>query len=114
MNQPILTCQIADGIGKAVSLSHELVDDQTVQQFRAELQGIVDAGASSIELDMARVNMVSSMAICAIITVDRQLKAKGGRLHLRAVQRFTLDIFNHMRLDELLDIEAPDDLTLVA
>jgi anti-anti-sigma factor len=114
MERQILSWQLIGDVAEAVSDSYELIDDQTVQLFRGKLQEMVDAGASSIELDMSQVRIVSSMAICAIITVDRQLKARGGRLRLRAVQPFTLDIFSHMRLDELLDIEAFDDLTLVA
>lgn len=101
------------GVGEARVSSNELIDDETVKQFRDELMELVLSGLSDLELDMSRVHMVSSTAICAVIMVDRKLKERGGRLRLRKVHSGSLQVFSYMRLHELLDIEALEDLIAV-
>lgn len=114
MNSELVKWTVADGVGTAAVETYELIDDQTVRGFRESLGSIVEAGATDVWLNMAEVRMVSSMAICAVISVDNELKKLGGRLRLREVNSGALEVFSHMRLDELLDIEASDDMTLVA
>ena len=111
MMRGIVESKLTDGVGNARVVSYELIDEQTVTFFRQSLMDLVDAGASEIELDMSQVNILSSMAICALITVDRKLRergegdGRGGRLRLRQVHPGSLEVFSYMRLDELLDIE---------
>ena len=98
-----------EGVGEARVSSNELIDEETVTQFRDELIELAMSGVSDLELDMSQVHMVSSMAICAVITIDRKLQERGGRLRLRNVHAFALEVFSYMRLHELLDIEAIED-----
>ena len=105
MMRGIVESTLTDGLGKARVNSYELIDEQTVTLFQQGLMELVDAGASEIELDMSEVNILSSMAICAVITVDRKLREGGGRLRLREVHSGSLEVFSYMRLHELLDIE---------
>lgn len=105
MMHGIVESTLKDGLGNARVNSYELIDEQTVTLFQQGLMELVDAGASEIELDMSEVNILSSMAICTVITVDRKLRDRGGRLRLRKVHSGSLEVFSYMRLHELLDIE---------
>ncbi len=114
MNIEIVTCTPSDRFSSAKVETYELIDDQTVRRFRESLGEIVESGATDIQLDMSEVRMLSSMAICAVISIDNQLKKLGGRLRLREIQPVAFEVSRHMRLGEILDIEASDDMTLVA
>lgn len=105
MVRQIIESRTTDGLAEAKVKSYELIDEQTVLLFRDGLKAILDTGAYDVELDLSQVNMVSSMAICAVITIDRELKDRGGRLRLRQVHSGCLEVFSHMKLHELLDIQ---------
>jgi anti-anti-sigma regulatory factor len=104
MENDILTSNLIDCCATAQVESYELIDDQTVGRFRLALEQLVGRGAKSVKLDMTKVLMLSSVAICALIAVDRELKQRGGQLELQKVGPNCLDIFAHMRLHELLVI----------
>lgn len=111
MKASMLTATIQEDRAVARVETYELIDEQTVCRFRDELMTVVNSGVRSIDLDMSNVRMLSSVALCAVITVDRKLKDAGGHLRLREVSSNCLDVFEYMRLHELLDISPAQDET---
>lgn len=114
MTDPIITWTPSNNVVRSRVETYELIDEFTVRRFRTELEQIVATGVESIELNMSQVQMVSSMAICVVISIDGALKKRGGRLRLREVHTGSLEVFSYMRLHELLDIQAASSPELAA
>ncbi len=110
----ILTTELHAGTAWTRVDTYELIDAQTVRRFRLELESLAGSLSGDIELDLSRVRMLSSMAICAVIAVDARLKRSDSRLRLRNVDGECLRVFRHMRLHELLDIQAMSPSELAA
>lgn len=109
MMRGIVESELCDGVGSAWVTSCELMDERTVSSFREGLDDLVTRGAHEIELDLSRIQILSSSAICVVIDIDRRLRERGGRLRLRKVHAGCLEVFSHMRLHELLDIQSTAD-----
>lgn len=90
--------------------TYELIDDQTIRQFGDVMDELRAAGAKRITIDMFKVEILSSMAICVLVNNHRKLNANGGRLHIRNARATCLEVFSFMRLHELLDIEPASEL----
>lgn len=90
--------------------THELIDEQTVRQFSDAIDEMRASGVQRITIDMHQVEMLSSMAICVLVNNDRKLRAQGGELHIQNARSTCLEVFSFMRLHEVLNIEASQEL----
>ncbi|HEX4612833.1 MAG TPA: STAS domain-containing protein [Urbifossiella sp.] len=68
-----------------------------------ELADIRAAAGPGLALDLSAVEFLSSTALSRFVTLDRQLKAAGGRLSLLNVRPDVRRVFAVTRLDALLD-----------
>jgi anti-anti-sigma factor len=68
-----------------------------------ELAGARAAASPGLALDLSAVAFLSSTALTRLVELDRELRARGGRLSLVNVRADVRQVFAVTRLDALLD-----------
>ncbi len=74
-------------------------------EFRSQLQGLVQESPKMIVIDLSGVKMVDSVGIGVIIATHNSLKKSDGELRLTNVANDIFKLFNTMRLDHHFTIE---------
>lgn len=85
--------------GASISLEVDLVASQ-LATIRARIKSLVDQGASSLEIDMAKVRMVDSMGIGLLVAAHNSLSRRGGALRIKNLSDDLVKLFKSMRLDQ--------------
>jgi anti-anti-sigma factor len=67
---------------------------------------IEHVGCTELVLEFDNVRFVSSIGLTVLLTLNRQLRAVGGRLIIRNVHPPVCEIFAVTRLDTLLEVHA--------
>ncbi|MCW7755058.1 STAS domain-containing protein [Desulfobotulus sp. H1] len=73
--------------------------------FRTELQNLIQDSSGDIELDLAGVEMVDSVGIGVIIATHNSLTRQNRRLKVVNVARDIYSLFSTMRLDRHFSVE---------
>lgn len=90
-----------------VSLCGEL-DLATAGQLRRCLAAVVqeDPAPRRLVLDLSDLTFVDASGISALLTVQRSLDARGGRLLLRSPSRLVRRVVRVLDLEQLLPVET--------
>jgi anti-anti-sigma factor len=85
-----------------------------VEAIRGQLLDLADASrGAGLELDLRRVGFLGASALGLFVALDKRLRAGGGRLALRGVHPWLVELFAVTRLDEVLDIrQRPESCPL--
>lgn len=70
----------------------------------AKLNEMLEAGATRIVIDFEKLEYLSSSGLRVIISVEKRLKEKGGRLFLSSLSETVENLFSITRLYELFNI----------
>ena len=103
---PVLDTRVVEtGSTVLVALSGEL-DLATAPQLRSCLAPLVTARTAPDELvlDLSALTFLDASGISALLTVQRALAARGGRLALRSPSRLVRRVVKVLDLDGLLPI----------
>ncbi|MDY0162157.1 STAS domain-containing protein [Desulfobotulus sp.] len=73
--------------------------------FRTELQNLIQENSGDIHLDLAGVEMVDSVGIGVIIATHNSLNRKGRKLKVVNVAKDIYSLFSTMRLDRHFSVE---------
>ena len=91
-------------------VNSKILDEQNIQELGAALFSLVDGDEGrKFLLDFAAVEFLSSAALGKLITLDKKVKAKGGRLILCSVNPQIYEVFAITRLNKLFSI-AEDEM----
>lgn len=101
---------VRDGLGK-VEVSGE-VDLYTAPRFKEDLLALIDAGATSVIVDLTNVTFIDSTALGVLISGVKRLHETDGRLLVVASSRPVVRILAITGLDKVLTIFATPEAAL--
>jgi len=83
----------------------KILDESNIQIIGNQLFNLVDEDhRQKIVLDFTNVEYLSSAALGKLITMDKKVKAAGGKLRLCAIRPDIKEVFKITRLDKLFQI----------
>jgi anti-sigma B factor antagonist len=83
----------------------KILDESNIQIIGNQLFSLVDEDhRQKIVLDFTNVEYLSSAALGKLITLDKKVKASGGKLRLCSIRSDILEVFKITRLDKLFTI----------
>lgn len=83
----------------------KILDESNIQIIGNQLFSLVDEDhREKIVLDFTNVEYLSSAALGKLITMDKKVKAAGGKLRLCSIRSDILEVFKITRLDRLFTI----------
>ncbi len=91
-----------------------ITDDRRIEELAQELFDLVDAGdRKKLVVSLSSVAILSSAGLGKLITLNKKVTARGGKLKLSDMSADLCKVFSVTRLDRLFDIE-PDEAHAVA
>ena len=82
------------------------ITSSVAQEFKEELQTLIDGGVRRLAIDMAEVLMIDSIGLGILINAHNSLSDLGGRLCVSNVSPDILNLFKTMRLDRHFEVIA--------
>jgi anti-sigma B factor antagonist len=91
----------------------KILDENNIQVIGNQLFGLVEEeGRKKIVLDFSNVEYLSSAALGKLITMDKKVKAAGGKLRLCSIRPDIYEVFAITKLNKLFDIKDDQDQAL--
>jgi len=103
----VISAETPEWPGALIVARGEL-DVQSVPELRARLAEAIDAGKTSIVVDLAEVSFIDSLSLSALVGARRRLDDL-GRLAIVAVHEYVLLILQATGLEQVLDVFATRD-----
>jgi anti-sigma B factor antagonist len=96
-------------------VDRKILDEANIQELGQELfQLVEDDGRKSLLLNFSSVEFLSSAALGKLITLDRKVKAHGGKLKLSNIRPEIYEVFAITKLNKLFDIKDDEADALAA
>ena len=93
----------------------KIVEDINIQELGAEMfQLIEEEKREKLLLNFSTVDFLSSAALGKLITLDKKVKAHGGKLKLTNIRPEIYEVFAITRLNRLFDIKDDEADALAA
>jgi len=93
----------------------KILDEANIQELGQELFGLVEEeNRKSLCLNFTNVDLLSSAALGKLITLDKKVKAHGGKLKLCNIRPQIYQVFVITRLHKLFDIKNDEAEALAA
>lgn len=93
----------------------KIIEDLGIQELGQELFQLVESGnCRKIVLNFSAVDFLSSAALGKLITLDKKVKAKAGKLKLCNIRPEIYEVFAITRLNRLFDIKDEEADALAA
>ncbi len=94
-----------------VKLTTDQLGEAEIQAVGKKLFGVADRlGSSTLILDLARVDFLTSTALGKLVGLNKRVRAGGGRLVLVNVRDLVREVFAVTCLDRVLDVrKGPGD-----
>lgn len=106
---------VVDGITVVSFVQSKILSEPDVQTLGEELFGLVDRdGCKSLVLDFQNVQFCSSAVIGKLVILDRKVKSKKGKLRLCRMAPGIREVFQIIRLDQVLEIKDTREEALAA
>jgi anti-sigma B factor antagonist len=94
-----------NGVTIARFTDKKILDESNIQIIGNQLFSLVDEDhRQKIVLDFTNVEYLSSAALGKLITMDKKVKAAGGKLRLCSIRSDIKEVFKITRLDKLFQI----------
>lgn len=88
----------------------KILDETNIQIIGNQLFGLVEEdGRKRIVLDFSNVEYLSSAALGKLITLDKKVKAAGGKLRLCSIRPDIYEVFAITKLNQVFDIKEDQD-----
>ena len=101
------------GVTVARFVDKKILDETNIQHIGDQLFSLVDDdGRKKILLDFENVEYLSSAALGKLITMDKKVKAAGGKLKLCSVRPEIYEVFAITKLNKLFDIQDDQERAL--
>jgi anti-anti-sigma factor len=96
-------------------VDRKILDEANIQELGQELfQLVEEENKTSMLLNFANVEFLSSAALGKLITLDKKIKARGGRLKLSNIRPEIYEVFAITKLNKLFDIKEDESDALAA
>lgn len=96
-------------------VDRKILDEANIQELGQELfQLAEDDKRKKLLLNFASVEFLSSAALGKLITLDKKVKARGGRLKLSNIRPEIYEVFAITKLNKLFDIKDDEADALAA
>ena len=86
---------------------------ESEQNFRGEMQGLVEAGVTDVAVNLAKVPEMDSSGIGALVRAYTSVKKAGGKCLFYGAAKRVLMILKMVRLDTVLEL-VEDEATALA
>jgi anti-sigma B factor antagonist/stage II sporulation protein AA (anti-sigma F factor antagonist) len=104
MRESFMEITIENGEVLTISLSGQL-DTLTSVDFEKEIRNILKGESSDVVLDGKMLTYISSAGLRLLLTLQKGMKAKGGKLRLFNIRPEIMEIFNITGFSSILTIE---------
>jgi anti-sigma B factor antagonist len=96
-------------------MDRKILDEANIQELGQELfQLVEDDNRKNLLLNFSTVEFLSSAALGKLITLDKKVKAHGGRLKLSNIRPEIYEVFAITKLNKLFDIKDDETDALAA
>ena len=96
-------------------VDRKILDEANIQELGQELfQLAEDDNRKKLLLNFVSVEFLSSAALGKLITLDKKVKARGGRLKLSNIRPEIYEVFAITKLNKLFDIKDDEADALAA
>ena len=85
-------------------MDQKILEEGSIAKIGEKLYALVAAGAPSLVLDFAEVGYMSSSALGMLITLNKRVREKDGRLWLCNIKPSIKEVFTITRLDEVFTL----------
>jgi anti-anti-sigma factor len=96
--------------GTLVMTPNGRLDTASAPAFHERLVGCIDAGETSVLLDLAHVDYISSAGLRSLLTAAKRLQAGDGRFAVCALTDNVREVFQVSGFDTIIEIH-PDRAT---
>ena len=94
-----------DGVLAIVFRQSQILNAVTIEEISTGLKALVDAAKENqFVLDFSRVTYLSSSALGMLISLQKRVLQKKGRLKLSGIREEIMEVFRITRLDTVFDI----------
>ena len=96
-------------------IDRKILDESAIGELGEELFALVEAeNREAILLNFSDVEFLSSAALGKLITLDKKVKAAGGKLKLCNIRPQIYEVFAITKLNNLFDIKENEDGAVAA
>jgi anti-sigma B factor antagonist len=96
-------------------VDRKILDEASIQDLGNELFQLVEQeNRSRLVLNFSKVDFLSSAALGKLITLDKKVKARSGKLKLSNIHPEILQVFLITKLNKLFDIKTDEAEALAA
>jgi len=96
-------------------VDRKIIDEGNIQELGKELFALVEEdNRKSVLLNFTTVEFLSSAALGKLITLEKKMKAHGGKLKLCNIRPDIYEVFQITRLNNLFDIKKDQQEALAA
>ncbi|HXU64427.1 MAG TPA: STAS domain-containing protein [Polyangia bacterium] len=78
------------------------LDAVTVSDLRPDLEKLVKAKPTLVEVDLSTLRMVDSSGVGALVSLYKRVRAQGGSVVIKGLRDQPLAIFRLLRLDRVM------------
>ena len=97
---------VANGDTGVVAVAGD-IDINSCRRLREELGRLIDAGKTTVVLDLAHMDFVDSTGLDVLVGAQKRLSQRGGELVLRSPRPATQKVLEITRLDTVFSIDSP-------
>ena len=92
-----------------------ILDAVMIEKMGASLKALIDSEPrSQFVLDFDGVNYLSSSALGMLISLQKKVAMKGGKLKLSGIKDSIMEVFRITKLDEVFDIYKDEEAAVEA
>jgi anti-anti-sigma factor len=96
-------------------VDRKILDEASIQELGSELFQLVEQeNRGKIVLNFSKVDFLSSAALGKLITLDKKVKARSGKLKLSNIRPEIYEVFAITKLNKLFDIKDDEADALAA
>lgn len=96
--------QMTSSQERAVVVPDKDIVASTFEEFRKQLQELLDGGCRELVIDLQKVQIVDSRGLALFMLCQNSLSRAGGKLTLVTQNKDLLHLFRVMRLDQRITI----------
>ncbi len=90
-------------------VDRKILDEANIQELGQELfQLVEEEGCKNLLLNFSSVDFLSSTALGKLITLDKKVKAHGGKLKCSNIRPEIYEVFRLTKLNKLFDIRVDE------
>lgn len=87
-------------------VDRKILDEASIQELGSELFALVEQeNRGKIVLNFSKVDFLSSAALGKLITLDKKVKSRSGKLKLSNIRPEIYEVFAITKLNKLFDIK---------